>query len=99
MPEPSPLSLRRLIDAHDGDTSKLWAQSINPQFVRVLKTIGFDREWAGADGPYLVDAEGTRFLDMLGGFGMFNVGRNNSRVRDVLVEALQLDLPGAPQLG
>jgi len=99
MGESSLLSLRSLIDAHDGDTSKLWAQSINPQFVRVLKTIGFDRQWAGADGAHLIDSDGTRFLDMLGGFGMFNVGRNNPRVRDVLVEALRLDLPGAPQLG
>ena len=36
---------------------------------------------------------------MLGGFGMFNVGRNNPRVRAALVEALELDLPGAVQLG
>src|SRR4051812_1556293 len=36
---------------------------------------------------------------MLGGFGMFNVGRNNRRVRAALVEALELDLPGSVQLG
>ena len=36
---------------------------------------------------------------MLGGFGMFNVGRNNPRVRAALVEALELDLPGSVQLG
>jgi ornithine--oxo-acid transaminase len=93
------LSLRELIDAHGGQTADLWSRSINPQFVRVLKTIGFDRRWASAEGPYLVDADGMRYLDMLGGFGMFNVGRNNPQVRKVLEEALSLDLPGAPQLG
>src|SRR5437016_8005000 len=36
---------------------------------------------------------------MLGGFGMFNTGRNNPRVRDALVEALELDTPGSVQLG
>jgi len=36
---------------------------------------------------------------MLGGFGMFNVGRNNPRVRAALIEALELDLPGSVQLG
>src|SRR5436309_1391714 len=36
---------------------------------------------------------------MLGGFGVFNVGRNNPRIRDALVEALQLDTPGSVQLG
>ena len=30
---------------------------------------------------------------------MFNVGRNNPRVRAALVEALELDLPGSVQLG
>jgi ornithine--oxo-acid transaminase len=93
------LSLRDLIESRGGDAAELWARAINPQFVRVLKTIGFDRRWARADGPYLIDADGNRFLDMLGGFGMFNVGRNNPRIRRVLIEALELDLPGAPQLG
>src|SRR5262245_45727982 len=36
---------------------------------------------------------------MLGGCGLFNVGRNNPRVRAALVEALELDLPGSVQLG
>ena len=91
--------LRELIDGRTGDDYDLYGKTINPQFVRVLRTIGFDRRWARAEGAYLEDADGRRFLDMLGGFGMFNVGRNNRRVRDALVEALQLDTPGSVQLG
>src|SRR6476469_4872290 len=82
-----------------GDDLDRWARNINPQFVRVLRTIDFDRTWERAEGAYLVDSEGHRYLDMLGGFGMLNVGRNNPRVRDALVQALELDLPGAVQLG
>src|SRR5690242_10907468 len=67
--------------------------------MRVLKTIGFDRVWTRAEGQYLYDAEGTRYLDVLGGFGMFNVGRNNPRVRAALVETLELETPGSVQLG
>ena len=52
-----------------------------------------------AEGAYLWDSKGDRYLDMLGGFGMVNVGRNNPRVRTALVEALELELPGAVQLG
>ena len=85
--------------AAGGDDHERWARTINPQFVRVLRTIGFDRTWASADGAYLFDADGNRYLDMLGGFGMYNVGRNNSRVRAALVEALELELPGSVQLG
>jgi ornithine--oxo-acid transaminase len=82
-----------------GEEYELYARTINPQFMRVLKTIGFDRVWARAEGQYLYDADGNRFLDMLGGFGMFNVGRNNARVRAALVEALELETPGSVQLG
>jgi ornithine--oxo-acid transaminase len=93
------LDVRSLLeDAGPGDLD-LWAKTINPQFVRVLRTIGFDRPWARADGSYLYDTDGTRYLDMLGGFGMYNIGRNNPRVRDALIDALQLDTPGMLAMG
>lgn len=81
------------------DDLERWARTINPQFVRVLRTIGFDRTWARAEGAYLYDENGNRYLDMLGGFGMYNVGRNNRRVRDALIEALELDTPGMLAMG
>ena len=77
----------------------LWARTINPQFVRVLRTIGFDRRWSRAEGAYLYDTDGARYLDLLGGFGMYNVGRNNRAVRAALIEALELDTPGMLAMG
>jgi ornithine--oxo-acid transaminase len=91
--------IRELLEARAGDDYELYARTINPQFMRVLKTIGFDRVWARAEGQYLYDEGGTRYLDVLGGFGMFNVGRNNPRVRAALVETLELETPGSVQLG
>jgi ornithine--oxo-acid transaminase len=85
--------------AEAGDEHELWARTINPQFVRVLRTIDFDRTWVRSEGAYLFDATGDRYLDLLGGFGMYNVGRNNPRVRDALIEALQLDTPGMLAMG
>src|SRR6516165_440859 len=91
--------LRELLDSRRGEDLDLWARTINPQFARVLKTIGFDQTWARAEGAYLFDSEGNRYLDMLGGFGMYNVGRNNRRIRAALVEALGLDTPGMLAMG
>src|SRR6478672_9422904 len=93
------MTLRELLEQHAGEELDLYARTINPQFVRLLRTIGFDRRWARAEGAYLYDADGTRFLDLLGGFGMYNVGRNNPRVRAALVETLELETPGKVQLG
>jgi len=91
--------IRELLETRAGEDYELYARGINPQFMRLLKTIGFDRVWARAEGQYLYDRDGNRFLDLLGGFGMFNVGRNNPRVRAALVEALELETPGSVQLG
>src|SRR5437763_1513237 len=95
----APFVLRELLEARAGEEYDLYARTINPQFIRVLRTIGFDRQWARAEGASLYDADGRRFLDMLGGFGMFAVGRNNPRIRAALVEALELDTPGSVQIG
>jgi ornithine--oxo-acid transaminase len=91
--------LTELVEERGAEALDLHAQTVNPQFVKLLRTIGFDRRWARAQGQYLWDADGNRYLDLLGGFGMFAVGRNNPRVREALVEALELERPGSVQLG
>jgi len=91
--------IRELLEARAGEEYALYSRTINPQFMRVLKTIGFDRVWSRGEGQYLYDSAGNQYLDLLGGFGMFNVGRNNPRVRAALIEALELDTPGSVQLG
>jgi len=81
------------------DALEGYARAVNPQFVRVLRTIGFDKRWAGASGAHLVDDDGNRYLDLLGGFGMFSVGRNNPRVRAALIDVLERETASAVQLG
>jgi ornithine--oxo-acid transaminase len=95
----SEFSLEALLGSRGGEDLDLWARTINPQYVRVLRTIGFDRTWARAEGAYLYDTDGTRYLDLLGGFGMYGAGRNNPRIRAALVEALGLETPGMLAMG
>ena len=91
--------LAQLLESHAGTSLEEFAEYVNPQLVRVLRTIGFDRRWTRSEGAYLYDDRGERYLDWLGGFGMFNVGRNNPRVAAFLQEALALQTPSAPQMG
>jgi len=93
------VNLRELLESRAGESLDTYAHGINPQFVKILRTIGFDRAWQRTSGAYLFDTDGDRYLDLLGGFGMFNVGRNNSRVRAAIVEAMELEVPNAIQLG
>jgi len=68
-------SIRGLVGEGAGSELELHGRTINPQFLRMLRTIGFDRHWDRGEGAYLFDADGKRFLAMLGGFGMYNGGR------------------------
>ncbi|MCD0483868.1 aspartate aminotransferase family protein [Streptacidiphilus sp. ASG 303] len=66
---------------------------LNPQLPRVLRTIGFDRFYERAEGPYFYDAAGNEYLDMLAGFGVFALGRHHPVVRAAVQQAMDLDLP------
>lgn len=89
----SPLDIRALCQQHAGRNYELHAAHINPANVRTLKTIGFDRCYTRAEGPYLWDTQGTRYLDMLSGYGVFSLGRNHPDVRQVLTDFLAGDFP------
>jgi len=87
------LDICALLKAQQGRNYELHAQHVNPANVRTLKTIGFDRCYVRAEGPYLWDIEGTKYLDLLSGYGVFSLGRNHPDVRRVLMDFLQADYP------
>ena len=77
---------------------RLHERHLNPQMVKVLTTIGFDRRYVRAEGAYLYDEEGNRYLDLLSGFGVFALGRNHPTVTRALTDVLHADLPNLVQL-
>jgi len=87
------LDIRALIEEHEGRNYELQSAHINPANVRTLKTIGFDRCYVRAEGAYLWDTEGTKYLDLLSGYGVFGLGRNHPEVKRVLTEFLELNYP------
>lgn len=87
------LDIRALLEKHAGRNYELHAEHVNPANVRTLKTIGFDRCYVRAEGPYLWDVQGNQYLDMLSGYGVFGLGRNHPEVRRVLTEFLDLNYP------
>jgi len=90
---PAGLDIRALLKQHEGRNYELHTQHINPSNSRTLKTIGFDRCYVHAEGPYLWDIEGTKYLDFLSGYGVFSLGRNHPDVRRVLIDFLDAEYP------
>ncbi len=82
------LDIVALLQQHAGENYELHSQHVNPANVRTLKTIGFDRCYVRAEGPYLWDVKGEKYLDLLSGYGVFGLGRNHPEVRRVLKEFL-----------
>ncbi len=71
---------------------------LNAQLVRVLRTIGYDVAYTAARGPYLFDAAGNRYLDLLSGWGVFAIGRNHPSVIEALTDVLHGELPHLVQM-
>ncbi|UPG89574.1 glutamate-1-semialdehyde 2,1-aminomutase [Luteibacter aegosomaticola] len=58
--------------------------------VRAFKSVGGEPFFtARADGPYLWDVEGKRYIDYVGSWGPMIVGHNHPAVRDAVVAAAQ----------
>ena len=87
------LDIATLFAAREAERYALHARHLNEQLVRVLKTVGFDVGFCQGDGQYLVDRQGTRYLDLMSGWGVFALGRNHPALRDALMSVLDARLP------
>lgn len=90
--------INTLVNTHSGRQEELFARYVNPQLTKVLKTIGFSKNYVRAEGPYLYDNEGNQYLDFLAGYGVFNMGRNNEIIREELRKALDGNWPSMVQM-
>src|ERR1700733_3703240 len=98
-PEKEPIhDIHALFTAYEADRFELHSRHLNNMMVRVLKTIGFDVRFVSGKGAYLEDASGARYLDLLSGFGVFQIGRNHPRVAEALKSVLDSDLPNLVQM-
>lgn len=90
--------LNAVLEAHRGENFQLYSRHINPQLVRVLRSIGFDRHYVRGEGAYLYDAEGEAYLDFLAGFGVYGLGRSHPAIKAALHQAIDADLPNLIQM-
>jgi len=95
----APASIAEMLHARSGEAMELNDRYLNPQLGRIVRTLGFDREWVRGEGAHLIDAEGARYLDLLCGYGTFAVGRNHPEVIAELHGLLDAHTANLPQLG
>jgi ornithine--oxo-acid transaminase len=81
-----------------GEDFALHSRYLNPQLVRVLKTIDLERYYVRGEGCYLWDREGRRYLDLLSGFGVYSLGRAHPAIKAALHQAIDLDTANLVQM-
>jgi len=93
----SNFDVSEMFAAREAQRSAMHTRHLNEQFVRVLKTIGYDVGFQKGEGQYLYDRAGDKYLDLLSGFGVFAIGRNHPALRQALKTVLDADLPNLVQ--
>ncbi len=98
MPEPAS-SVQQVLQTRSSEALALGDRYMNRQLGRIVRTLGFDRDWRHGEGAHLIDAAGERYLDLLCGYGVFAVGRNHPAVIEALELTLREHTASLPQLG
>src|SRR6266699_2921494 len=92
-------TVREILARRSGEELLLNDRFLNPQMGRILRTLGFDKSWRGGEGAHLIDADGERYLDMFGGYGVFAIGRNHPEAIAAVEEVMDARTGNMPQLG
>src|SRR5262249_20813810 len=87
------VDVETLFAGRETERYALHTRHLNEQLVRVLRTVGFDVGFCRGEGQYLFDRHGTRYLDLMSGWGVFALGRNHPVIRDALKSVLDAELP------
>ncbi len=86
-------SLAEWTKERQGEQYALHRQYLNTSLARVQAIIGFDKIYTRGQGAYLWDVEGNRYLDLLAGYSVFNLGRGHPVVRQAMQEMLAMERP------
>src|ERR1017187_7025203 len=92
-------TVAQIISERSGEEMALNDRFLNPQMGRILRTLGFDKVWRGGEGAHLIDADGERYLDLFGGYGVFAIGRNHPQAIAAVQEVRAARTGNLPQLG
>jgi len=92
------MEIAKQIEARQAERTDLHRRHVNPALARVLQIIGYDIDYVRGEGAYLYDAAGNRYLDLLSGYGVYQLGRSHPTLKAALHELLDLDRPNLIQM-
>jgi ornithine--oxo-acid transaminase len=78
-------------------THSLYAENVNPQWVRLLDLLDMNQRYERCHGVELFTDDGTRYLDFLSGYCVHNTGHNHPYIVQALIDELDRSGPAMLQ--
>jgi ornithine--oxo-acid transaminase len=78
-------------------TRSLYAESVNPQWVRLLDLLDMNVRYERCEGAELFSEDGVRYLDFLSGYCVHNTGHNHPYIVEALKQELDRSGPAMLQ--
>ncbi|MEQ1569464.1 MAG: aspartate aminotransferase family protein [Myxococcota bacterium] len=66
---------------------------VHPRLAKMFELGGMNTAFVRAEGQYLWDANGERYLDFLAGGGVYFLGRNHPKINGALIDVLSMNMP------
>lgn len=87
------IDMRATIEAQLDEAGQQSKRYVHPKLLKMFELAGMNATFVRAQGQYLWDSDGNRWLDFLTGGGVYLIGRNHPAVRQAIKDAVDLDLP------
>lgn len=78
------ISVEEALKLSRRETIELHKSHMNPTLVSMLKLLDFDKRFVRAEGSYVWDEDGNKYIDFLAGYGSLNLGHNHPRVIEAI---------------
>jgi ornithine--oxo-acid transaminase len=87
------IDIEALIEQQLHEATRLNKKYVHPKLTKMFAIAGMEAFFHRAEGQYLWDANGNRYLDFLSSGGVCFVGRNHPAIRAAVAKVAELDLP------
>ena len=85
------MSMKQLIEEHISSSDHLSKKHVHPKLAKLFELGGLNTVFERGEGQYLWDGDGNKYLDFLGGGGVFLLGRNHPKVNAAIKDVIEMD--------
>ncbi|MDD7794181.1 aspartate aminotransferase family protein [Clostridium sp. 'White wine YQ'] len=80
------INLNEVNKISEEELREIFKEHYNKGLYKVMKSIGIDKIFHKAKGTLVYDEEGKGYLDFIAGFGSLNIGHNDERILNTIIE-------------